>query len=148
MVSEDSVDIYGGILQRVSGRESSEIRDRYRAYDTEWSKIREERDTDIRYICGDPWETKDREARRDAGRPCINHDELGQYVNQCVNNVRQNKRGIKVDPEGDGSDEKTAELRQDLIRTIEYDSNAASIYSSAYQDMVEGSYAFFRIARR
>ena len=125
-----------------------EIRDRYRAYDTEWSKIREERDTDLRYICGDPWEQKDRKARADAGRPCINHDELGQYVNQCVNSVRQNKRGIKVDPEGEGSNDQTAALGQDLIRTIEYDSNAASIYSSAYQDMVEGSYAFFRIARR
>ena len=125
-----------------------EIRDRYTAYDTEWAKIREERDTDLRYICGDPWSTEDRNARKGAGRPCINHDELGQYVNQCVNNVRQNKRGIKVDPEGTESNDQTAALGQDLIRTIEYDCNAASIYSAAYQDMVEGSYAFFRIARR
>lgn len=125
-----------------------EIRDRYRAYDSEWAQIRKERDTDLRYICGDPWDPKDRKAREDADRPCINHDELGQYVNQCVNNVRQNKRGIKVDPRGDESNDKTAALGQDLIRTIEYDSNAASIYAAAYQDMVEGSYAFFRVGRR
>ncbi len=125
-----------------------EIRDRYKDFETEWSKAREERDTDVRYICGDPWSAKDRKAREDAGRPCINHDELSQYVNQCVNNVRQNKRGIKVDPQGEGSNDQTALLRQDLIRTIEYDCNAPSIYAAAYQEMVEGSYSFFRIARR
>lgn len=144
------IDTYGREAESRDSDEEllQEIRDRYKAYDTAWAKIREERDTDLRFICGDPWTLQDREARREAGRPCINHDELSQYVNQCVNNVRQNKRGIKVDPQGDESNEQTALLRQDLIRTIEYDSNAASIYASAYQDMVEGSYAFFRIERR
>jgi hypothetical protein len=59
-----------------------------------------------------------------------------------------NKRGIKADPRGFGSSEKSALLRQDIIRTIEYDSNGPSVYASAYQQMVEGSYAFFRISRR
>jgi len=126
----------------------TEIRNRYKDYDTQWSKTREERNTDLKYISGDPWSTEDRNARKDAQRPCINHDELGQYVNSAVNNMRQNRRGIKVDPRGAGSTDKTASLRQDLIRTIEYDSDATSIYANAYQSMVEGSYAFFRISRR
>ena len=56
--------------------------------------------------------------------------------------------GIKVDPRGEGSSDETAALRQDLIRTIEYDSDAPSIYAKAYQDMVEGSYSFFRVTHR
>jgi Phage P22-like portal protein len=125
-----------------------EIRDRYKAYDVAWKDIRTERNTDVKYISGDPWEARDRKAREDVGRPCINHDELAQYINQTVNTMRQNKRGIKVDPRGEGSTDQTATLRQDLIRTIEYDSDAPSIYAKAYQDMVEGSYAFFRITHR
>lgn len=125
-----------------------EIRQRFRDWDTEWKPIREERNTDLKYISGDPWDAKDRKARTDAGRPCINHDELGQYVNQLVNGVRQSKRGIKVDPQGEGSNDQTARLRQDLIRTIEYASNAGSVYAHAFQSMVEGSYAFFRISRQ
>ena len=125
-----------------------EIRDRYKAYDVAWKAIREDRDIDVRYISGNPWEDRDRKAREDAGRPCINHDELSQYINQTVNTMRQNKRGIKVDPRGEGSSDQTAALRQDLIRTIEYDSDAPSIYAKAYQDMVEGSYSFFRITHR
>ena len=125
-----------------------EIRDQYSYYDDCWRDIRDARNIDMRYIAGDPWEPEDRQARKDAGRPCISQDELGQYVNQCVNSVRQNKRGIKVDPQGEGSNDKTAELRQDLIRTIEYRSKGPSIYCGAFQSMVEGSYAFFRISRR
>lgn len=124
----------------------SEIRERYQQWDEVWEPIRKERTTDMRYIAGNPWSDEDKKLR--TGRPCINHDELGQYVNQLVNGVRQSKRGIKVDPAGDGSNDETARLRQDLIRTIEYGSNAGSIYANAFQSMVEGSYAFFRISRR
>src|SRR5574340_144245 len=108
-----------------------EIRDRYRYACDAWREIREERKIDMRYISGDPWDESDRKARADAGRPCINHDELGQYVNQAINGLRQNKRGIKVSPAGNGASEKTAELHQDLIRTIEYRSQAQSAYVTA-----------------
>src|SRR5215471_5400401 len=131
----------------------SEIRDRYKAFDQVWTDIRRERDIDMQYICGNPWEAHPEikaaaELRRKNGRPTMNADQLSQYVNQAVNSVRQNKRGIRVDPSGEGSNEASANLRQDLIRTIEYDSGAASIYAGAFQDMVEGGYAFFRVCRR
>src|SRR6516225_9220020 len=91
-----------------SGKDSElleEIRDRYRQYDRQWEDIRRERGIDIKYISGDPWHADARtaaaaKAREDNGRPVMNSDQLGQYVNQCVNSVRQNKRGIQVDPSG------------------------------------------------
>jgi hypothetical protein len=125
-----------------------EIRENYRYGSDYWADARKERQKDMRYLCGDPWEPDERKAREDAGRPCVNHDELNQYVNQGVNNLRQNKRGIKIEPRGNGASDKTAELRQDLVRTIEYDSKAQSAYLRAGQDMFEGSYGFFRISRK
>lgn len=128
-----------------------EIRERYSYACGAWKETREERAIDIRYLCGDPWDAEDRKARAAAGRPCINHDELNQYVNQGVNSLRRDKRGIKVEPDpssGGSGDEKTAELRQDLIRTIEYKSKAQSAYLRAAQDMYEGSYGFFRVSRK
>ena len=130
-----------------------EIQDRYKQYDNAWEDIRRQRNIDMKYITGDPWHADEKiaaaaKAREDNGRPVMNSDQLSQYVNQCVNSVRENRRGIKVDPSGQGSDDQSAALRQDLIRTIEYDSDAPSIYANASQDMVEGSYAFFRICRR
>lgn len=125
-----------------------EIRDRFRYACDAWREIRDERRIDMRYIAGDPWDEADRKARADAGRPCINHDELNQFVNQAINGLRQNKRGIKVSPAGNGASEKTAELHQDLIRTIEYRSQAQSAYVTAFQAALEGSYGFFRLSRK
>lgn len=100
----------------------------------------------MRYLCGDPWSDEDRKAR--AGRPCISHDELNQYVFQCVNAARENRRGIKIEPAGNGATDKTALLREDIARTIEYRSKAQAVYLQGYQDCVEGAYGFMRISRR
>jgi hypothetical protein len=123
------------------------IRANYRSAKEYWRETREERATDMRYACGDPWTHKDRTDREAAGRPVLNHDELNQYINQQVNDLRMNKRGIKVEPSDETTDEKTAELRQGLIRAIEYGSNAQAAYLGAAQAMYEGSYGFFRISR-
>lgn len=125
-----------------------EIRSTYQYFDDKWRKIRDERRVDLRYICGQPWSDEDLAARRKAGRPAINHDELSQYVNSACGNLRSNKRGIKVEPGGDGSDDKSAEFRQNLIRGIEYRSQAQGAYVTAFQAMLEGSYGFIRIGRR
>jgi hypothetical protein len=109
---------------------------------------REERRKDMRYLAGDPWDPKERKAREDAQRPCINHDELNQYINQCVNTARQNKRGIKIEPAGNGATDKTAEFRQNLVRGIEYKSKAQAIYLQSFQAAVEGGYSYCRITRQ
>jgi portal protein len=126
----------------------SEIRERYRYGCDMWREAREERKIDLRYLSGDPWSDEDRKARADAGRPCISHDELNQYVNQAVNSARQSKRGIKIEPLRNGADEHTAELHENLIRAIEYNSRAQSVYLKAFQCCVEGSYGFARVSRR
>ena len=126
----------------------AEIRMRYKYALEYWSDVRTERTTDLRYICGDPWPAKDRTARTDADRPVLNHDELGQYIAQALNSMRQDKRGIKVEPAGEGTDEKSAEYRQSRIRAIEYRSKAQAAYETAFQQMLEGSYGFFRIGRK
>lgn len=123
-----------------------EIRSKYKYYKEAWREQQEHREKLMRYLSGHPW-TEDEERARD-GRPSISHDELNQYVFQCVNSARQNKRGIKIEPEGNGANDKTALLRENIARTIEYRSQAQSIYLQCYQDCVEGSYGFFRVSRR
>jgi hypothetical protein len=125
-----------------------EIQENYKRACSYWKDAREERKTDLAYICGDPWTKAERDARDDAGRPVCNHDELNQYVNQSINQLRINKRGIKVEPSDEATSDKSAELLQGKIRAIEYDSNAQAAYLSAAQNMLEGSYGFFRIGRR
>lgn len=112
------------------------------AYDM-WADIRADADEDMRYVAGDPWTAEDRQQR--VGRPIVSVDQLNQYINQLVNTVRQNKRAIKVTPEGNGANDKTAELRANRIRQIEYLSHAQEAYTCAFDNVAQRSYGYARI---
>lgn len=114
----------------------------------EWREIREEGKTDVKYVAGDPWDAQDRKAREADGRPCLSLDELGQYVNELINDIRQHKRAIKATPIGNGATDASAELTQNTIRQIEYRSNAQQAYTTMFENAVQRSYGFLRVKPR
>ena len=122
-----------------------EIRDRFDEAFTKWKPIYDDGDKNMKYIAGDPWETNDRKAREDAGRPVVTFDELGQYLNQAVNEVRANPRAPKFNPEGDGATDDTARFYANHFRKIEYDSNAQEAYTTAYENALQRGYGFVRL---
>lgn len=122
-----------------------EIRDEFTYAKQEKRDIVEEGATDMRAIAGDVWDPTDRKEREDAGRPCLSLDELNQYVNQLINGVRQNKRAIRVSPQGRGATPKTADFRRNLIRQIEYRSNAQQAYASMFENTAQRSYGYLRV---
>lgn len=125
-----------------------ELRQRFTYARDQWRDIYTEGAIDKRYVSGDPWDDQDRQMRRAAGRPCLTLDELGQYVNQSINDIRQHKRAIQVTPLGNGADDKTANLRANRIRQIEYRSNAQQAYTTMFENTVQGSYGFLRVNAR
>jgi hypothetical protein len=122
-----------------------ELKERYTDASTQWDEIRREGTLDMRAVAGDPWDPTDREAREKAGRPCLSLDELGQYSNQVINDIRSNKRGITVSPKGRGANDLTARFRQGKIRDIEYQSNAQQAYTTMLENAVQRGYGFLRI---
>lgn len=133
-----------------------DIRDRFK-YDTEaWQEIRREGQTDMLCVSGQIWQALDPEGFRERNRlhrPAITLDELSQYVNQIINDIRANKRAIKVTAmPGIGSTrppqqlEAEARFRANLIRQIEYRSNAPrEAYTRMFEDAVQRSYGACRI---
>lgn len=120
-----------------------EIREAFTEYRNEWREIYDEGQIDMRYIAGDPWDPADRDARKQAGRPCLSLDELNQYINQYNNNLRQQQLGVKVTPEGNGANDEKARRRENLIRGIEYKSNAPfGAYITAAENAASRSYGF------
>lgn len=118
-------------------------------YDTsQWQDIRDEGTTDMRYAAGDPWDPKDRTHWEDAGRLCLSADEIGQYVNQGINDLRTNKLAVKFTPSGNGATDKTAEFYSDKMREIEYRSRASIGYITAAENMFQRSYGFVRVNAR
>jgi hypothetical protein len=122
-----------------------EIRDNYAADVLAFKEIREQGQKDMCFLAGDPWDKTEKDERKDSGRPLIALDELNQYVNQLINNARESKRGITVIPKGNGATDKLAEIRQGIIREIEYKSNAQAAYITAFEGEAQRSYGAFRI---
>jgi hypothetical protein len=122
-----------------------EVRERWELATDAFREIKAEGQVDMRYVSGDPWDPTDREAREAAGRPCLSLDELGQYFNQVINDIRANPRAVKFSPTGNGANDKTAEFYQDKMREIEYRSNAKLAYTTAFENAVQRSYGWARI---
>ena len=96
----------------------------------------------------DQWPEDLRNAREndpDGARPCLVMDKLGQYVHQVVNDFRQQKTGILVNPVDGGADILVAEVYQDLIRRIENQSTAGQAYNWAFQCAVETGIGYWRV---
>jgi hypothetical protein len=119
--------------------------ERFKIGTDEWREIRDEAAVDMRYVSGDCWDPKEKQARKDVNRPALEVDEVNQYLNQLVNDIRQNKRGIKASPRGNGANDQTAAFRQGKIRDIEYQSNAQQAYTCMGENAFQRSYGFLRI---
>lgn len=99
----------------------------------------------MRFFSGDQWDDREKRKRDDQMYPMIVVDETSQYVNQLVNDLRENKRGVKIEPEGYGATDKTADLLEGWVRGIEYKSNAQAAYITGAEGAIAGSYGFWKL---
>ena len=135
-----------------SGDEAEEILTRARQrYDDWWERDKENRDEAVKdkkfcFVPGEQWDKDTRENER-KGRVCLEVNQLPQFVNQVVNDLRQNRAGIRVTPEGGGDEAsiKEAQRRQDIIRGIEYESRADAVYDAGGADAVVGGSGWWRV---
>lgn len=111
-----------------------------------WREIYEEAERDLEfYDSKNQWVERDYTARIRAGRHAITINRLPQFVHQVENQIRQNTPTIKVLPADSNADPDTAEILQDLIRNIEYVSQADAAYDTAMSMAIKCSIGFFRI---
>lgn len=133
--------------KRDDSKKLTEIRENFRRYRDYWRPIYEDgkKDMDCLTPGVGPWDPQERESRKENGRQCLTLDELHQYVNQLINDVRMNKIGIKVDPKGAGATSLTASTRQGIIRNIEFESNAQTAYTTAFEGAAQRGYGFAKV---
>lgn len=129
--------------------EPKELRECFKDDEARWHDIKAARQSDIKALSEDStWDDKDREARAENNRLCLSFDELGQYVNQLVNDIRETDRAIEVNPAGDSQSNAEAQVIAGIVRQIEYRSNAQLAYTRMFEDAAQGGYGFLRIVPR
>lgn len=85
---------------------------------------------------------------RDADeRPCLTVNKTRVHNLQIINDMKQNKPGIVVRATGNGATFEAAQCYTDIIRHIEYQSNAQVAYSTAAGFQVRAGIGWLRVSR-
>ena len=105
---------------------------------------------DTKFTYGDDdngwqWHGKMSADRERDGRPHLTINKVRQHVLQIVNDARQNKVSIKVAPTGDQATYGAAQVLEDLVRHIEYQSVAQDAYITGCESQVIGGWGYWRV---
>lgn len=120
-----------------------EIHNRFDYVYERWKDIREQHDLDQKFRAGEQWDDREKANRKDKHRPMVVLDELTQYINQLVNDVRENKREAKVEASGYGATAEKAEKLENWVRAVQYESTAQSAYITGFEETCGASYGFW-----
>jgi len=105
---------------------------------------------DLKFANGDPdngWQLESNvfQDRQAAGKPCLTVNKVKALNRVITNEYRMNRTSPKVIPSGGGSDKDTAETFNSIIRHIEAQSCADSVYSNAFEFAVNAGLGYYRV---
>lgn len=126
-------------------------RKRYESVTSQDSHNRLEALEDVRFVYNideGQWPVNVRTERTRDGRPCLTSNKLRKFVGIVANQAITERPAIGVSPVDDASDPEIAKVYENLIRMIEYQSNAPVIYQQALTHTVAGGFGFWRILTR
>jgi hypothetical protein len=117
----------------------------------EWeSTAREHARDDYKFVNGDAdngyqWPSKLMKNRELDRRPTLTINKTRQHCLQIVNDARQNRVEIRIDPVGSNATYESAQCVQDIVRHIEYQSQAEDVYISAVDFQVKTGIGYWRV---
>lgn len=120
---------------------------RWQTSDAASSTFRKEmrRDQLFAWGNGNQWETEDKQARAEEGRPCIEINRIPQFIRQVSNQNRANRSQIQINPRGKGGTVELAAAIQGLVRSIEIESDADVAYDTATEHQLRSGLGFVRL---
>jgi hypothetical protein len=127
--------------------------DRYRSA-VEWeADTRQKFKDDIRFLYADPdnqeqWNAAVRAQRSLAGQPMVTINKTHTHWLHVVNQGKENKPQVSVTPTGDEATYEAAQIFEQIIRRIEYISDAQTAYDKASEFQVGGGIGYWRIVSR
>lgn len=109
---------------------------------SEWRQLATE---DLKFCANEQWDPQARLVREQTGRPCLTSDHISPAIRQIVNESRQNRPSIEVDPKNNGASVETAKIIAGLIRDIEYQSSADIAYDTSEEYAVKIGLGYYRL---
>lgn len=105
---------------------------------------------DVKFANGDPdngwqWPDQIRNSRDGDNRPCLTINKTRQHNLQIINDAKKNKPSIKTLPVDGNADVEIAKILDGIVRHIEYNSHAETVYDTATEFAVEGGIGYWRV---
>lgn len=128
-------------------QEARDFYDEISEYESDWrSKFLD----DIKFANGDSynnyqWPNAERRQREIDRKPCLTMNVVRQHNNQISNAARKNKSEPRVLAMGNGATQESALMLRQIIRHIEYQSQAQDAYTVAREFQVDGGVGYWRI---
>ena len=140
--------------ESTTGRETAEQRrvreflqlagERFQRIAEAESKMRQKSLDDVKFSLGEQWDPQIETERKNDRRPCMTLNRCKAFIKQVTNNQRSQRKGIVVNPVGNGSDPDTAKIFEGIIRHIEVNSDSEIAEDHAFDWMVRGGFAYWR----
>jgi len=100
---------------------------------------------DLRFKTGEGQWPADVAAQRNFDkRPCLTINKLPTFINQIVNDFRQNRPAINYSPMGDKGHVEVAKFYKGYVRAIERDSFADIAYDTGFESAVSIGWGYWR----
>jgi len=124
-----------------------DMREKFTAWTQFWAENYKEGDRDMDCLSAEkgPWPQEEIDRRKKAERPVVHVDIDSQFNRRIVNQARLNPRGIVITPVGTEANDDTANMREDRIRQIDYDSMAVQARINAIQNAVDRGIGFYMV---
>lgn len=100
---------------------------------------------DLNFAIGNHWPEEVRAAREAEGKPCLTFNGLAQFIRQVTGQIRNLNPAIKVMAADGSASPDTAEVFEGLIRQIEDQSDASSVYEAATESAAACGVGHWRV---
>ena len=80
-----------------------------------------------------------------SNRPCLTINKTQQHNLLIINDAKQNKPGVNIRPVGEDASFEAAQVYEEVVKHIEYISNAENVYDSATVFQVQAGIGYWRI---
>ncbi|MBA9067174.1 hypothetical protein FHR71_000904 [Methylobacterium sp. RAS18] len=102
-------------------------------------------DLDFLETPGAQWPAREKQAREDEGRPCLEFNRLPTTIAQITGDIRQMRPAIKVVPVDSRGDPETADVIAGMVRYVENRSDAPSAYFAAADQQVGAGIGHWKV---
>lgn len=122
------------------------MRERFRAAEEAETLNRIAAEDAIKFYFGEQWQDEIQRSRTSDGRPCFTLNKLPAIVRQILNEARENRPAIQVNPVSDGASEDGAEILQGLSRHVENNGEGSEVaYDCGFEYLVIGGFGHWRV---